>query len=91
MSSPWFHNEPKLLTDRKEPEHDHAPETPAGDAHRGPRGANLLARDQLLTYNDDIQGTAGVALGAILGAVGVTGKRGVCDRCVDELSQGADG
>jgi len=32
-------------------------------------------RDKLLTYNDDIQGTAGVALGAILGAVGVTGKR----------------
>jgi malate dehydrogenase (oxaloacetate-decarboxylating) len=32
-------------------------------------------RDELLTYNDDIQGTAAVALGAILGAVGVTGKR----------------
>ena len=32
-------------------------------------------RDQLLTFNDDIQGTAAVALGAILGAVGVTGKR----------------
>jgi malate dehydrogenase (oxaloacetate-decarboxylating) len=32
-------------------------------------------RDKLLTYNDDIQGTAGVALGAILGAVGVTGQR----------------
>ncbi len=32
-------------------------------------------RDELLTFNDDIQGTAAVALGAILGAVGVTGKR----------------
>jgi len=32
-------------------------------------------RDQLLTFNDDIQGTSAVALGAILGAVKVTGKR----------------
>ena len=32
-------------------------------------------RDQLLTFNDDIQGTAAVALGAILSAVKVTGKR----------------
>jgi malate dehydrogenase (oxaloacetate-decarboxylating) len=32
-------------------------------------------RDKLLTFNDDIQGTAAVTLGAILGAVGVTGKR----------------
>src|ERR1700756_286562 len=32
-------------------------------------------RDELLTFNDDIQVTAAVALGAILGAVKVTGKR----------------
>ena len=32
-------------------------------------------RDELLTFNDDIQGTAAVALGAILGAVKVTGKK----------------
>lgn len=32
-------------------------------------------RDQLPTFNDDIQGTSAVALGAILAAVKVTGKR----------------
>jgi malate dehydrogenase (oxaloacetate-decarboxylating) len=31
-------------------------------------------RDALLTFNDDIQGTAAVTLGAILGAVSVSGK-----------------
>jgi malate dehydrogenase (oxaloacetate-decarboxylating) len=31
-------------------------------------------RDELLTFNDDIQGTAAVTLGAVLGAVKVTGK-----------------
>jgi malate dehydrogenase (oxaloacetate-decarboxylating) len=31
-------------------------------------------RDKLLTFNDDIQGTAAVALGAIIGAFNVTGQ-----------------
>jgi malate dehydrogenase (oxaloacetate-decarboxylating) len=47
-------------------------------------------RDQLLTFNDDIQGTAAVALGAILGAVGVTGKR-VRDQQIVFLGAGSAG
>ena len=41
-----------------------------------PHARPILERyhDQLLTFNDDIQGTSAVALGAILGAVKVTGK-----------------
>src|SRR5208282_429978 len=31
-------------------------------------------RDELLTFNDDIQGTAAVVLGTVLGAVNVTGN-----------------
>ena len=44
------------------------------DAARARRSCERY-RDELLTFNDDIQGTAAVALGAILGAVGVTGRR----------------
>ena len=47
-------------------------------------------RDQLLTFNDDIQGTAAVALGAALGAVSVTGK-GMKDQQVVMLGAGSAG
>ena len=41
-----------------------------------PHARPILQRyhDELLTFNDDIQGTSAVTLGAILGAVKVTGK-----------------
>jgi len=47
-------------------------------------------RDELLTFNDDIQGTAAVALGAILGAVEVTGER-LRDQQIVMLGAGSAG
>src|SRR5437867_11998345 len=47
-------------------------------------------RDQLLTFNDDIQGTAAVALGAILGAAQVAG-RPLTDQQVVMLGAGSAG
>lgn len=47
-------------------------------------------RDELLCFNDDIQGTASVALGAILGAVAVTG-RPLRDQTVVMLGAGSAG
>lgn len=47
-------------------------------------------RDELLTFNDDIQGTAAVALGAALGAVKVTGKS-LKDQQVVMLGAGSAG
>ena len=47
-------------------------------------------RDELLTFNDDIQGTAAVALGAILGSVKVTGKR-LRDQQIVMLGAGSAG
>jgi malate dehydrogenase (oxaloacetate-decarboxylating) len=47
-------------------------------------------RDQLLTFNDDIQGTSAVALGAILGAVKVTGGK-LKDQTIVMLGAGSAG
>jgi malate dehydrogenase (oxaloacetate-decarboxylating) len=47
-------------------------------------------RDELLTFNDDIQGTAAVALGAALGAVKVTGRR-LKDQQIVMLGAGSAG
>jgi malate dehydrogenase (oxaloacetate-decarboxylating) len=47
-------------------------------------------RDQLLTFNDDIQGTAAVALGAILAAVKVTGT-GLKNQQIVMLGAGSAG
>lgn len=47
-------------------------------------------RDQLLTFNDDIQGTAAVALGAILAAVKVAGRR-LKDQQIVMLGAGSAG
>jgi len=47
-------------------------------------------RDELLTFNDDIQGTAAVTLGAALGAVKVTGKN-LKDQQIVMLGAGSAG
>jgi malate dehydrogenase (oxaloacetate-decarboxylating) len=47
-------------------------------------------RDELLTFNDDIQGTSSVALGAILAAVKVTGES-LKDRQIVMLGAGSAG
>jgi len=47
-------------------------------------------RDQLLTFNDDIQGTSAVALGAILGAIKVTGTN-LKDQQIVVLGAGSAG
>ncbi len=47
-------------------------------------------RDEILSFNDDIQGTAAVALGAILGAIAVTG-RPLRDQTVVILGAGSAG
>jgi malate dehydrogenase (oxaloacetate-decarboxylating) len=47
-------------------------------------------RDQLLTFNDDIQGTSAVALGAILGAVKVAGGN-LKDQSIVMLGAGSAG
>lgn len=47
-------------------------------------------RDDVLSFNDDIQGTASVALGAILGAIAVTG-RPLRDQTIVMLGAGSAG
>jgi malate dehydrogenase (oxaloacetate-decarboxylating) len=47
-------------------------------------------RNQLLTFNDDIQSTSAVALGAIIGAVNVAGKR-LTDQEIVMLGAGSAG
>ncbi|MBS0196195.1 MAG: NAD-dependent malic enzyme [Planctomycetes bacterium] len=47
-------------------------------------------RDEVLSFNDDIQGTAAVTLGAILGAIAVTG-RPLRDQTVVVLGAGSAG
>jgi malate dehydrogenase (oxaloacetate-decarboxylating) len=46
-------------------------------------------RDQLLTFNDDIQGTAAVALGALMAAVKLAGSGGLRDQRIVFLGAGA--
>jgi len=57
-----------------------------------PHAAPILARyrDRLLTFNDDIQGTAAVALGALQGATAVAGIR-LRDQHVVMLGAGSAG
>lgn len=57
-----------------------------------PHAAPILARyrDRLLTFNDDIQGTAAVALGALQGATDVSGTR-LADQQVVMLGAGSAG
>ncbi len=57
-----------------------------------PHAAPILARyrDRLLTFNDDIQGTAAVALGALQGAAAVAGTR-LRDQQVVMLGAGSAG
>jgi len=57
-----------------------------------PHARPILQRyhDELLTFNDDIQGTAAVALGAVLGAVKVTGKN-LKDQQIVMLGAGSAG
>ena len=57
-----------------------------------PHARPILQRyhDELLTFNDDIQGTSAVTLGAILGAVKVTGKN-LKDQRIVMLGAGSAG